>query len=198
MAALLVVACDAQAPPCVSVLATERLANSTAYECHINPSTSEYIELDTRTGKRLRDLYGYDFKRSPDGKRVAHVGGYPHFAPPFAKSNYLQFDETSVYPTDREVRNEGKKWFEIHDFRHDLTWSPDSRHVALTDCLYDWTSTADANDNLGEESNRHCVVAIVALNGSTRTIPLAGTAEIALKWLGAHRLSVSSRVVTVP
>ena len=87
---------------------------------------------------------------------------------------------------------------DIHDFRHDLAWSPDSRHVAITDCLYDWTATADPNTNAGDESNRRCVVAIAALNGGPQIVPLAGTTEVALKWLDAHRLAVGGKIVTVP
>jgi hypothetical protein len=61
-----------------------------AADCHINPSLSEYVETDLLTGKTTRDLLGYWFKPSADGRRVAHVGWIPHFAPPFAHSNYLQ------------------------------------------------------------------------------------------------------------
>ncbi len=69
-----------------------------AAECHINPSLNEYVETDISTGATRRDLVGYWFTPSPDGKRVAHVGWVPHFAPPFAQSNYLQVENTTIYP----------------------------------------------------------------------------------------------------
>jgi len=80
------------------------------------------------------------------------VGWIPHFAPPFAQSSYLQIENTTIYPLSRGkhpvaradppdvVRNEGLTYSGIHDFRSGLTWSPDSRRIALIDCTYDWTA----------------------------------------------------------
>src|SRR5256884_252498 len=59
---------------------------------------SEYVEIDLSTGQTVRDLVGYNFTVSPNGKEVAHVGWIPHFAPPYAKSEYLQIDHTTIYP----------------------------------------------------------------------------------------------------
>src|SRR5689334_6295366 len=81
--------------PCNSIVSLAwRSEKVVAAECHVNPSVSEYVETDVATGRTIRDLWGYDFVPSPDGRAVAHVGAYPHFSPPFAQSNYLQFDDT--------------------------------------------------------------------------------------------------------
>src|SRR5690348_15847130 len=55
--------------------------------CHVNPSLNEYVEIELATGRSVRNLTGYDFVPSPDGRQVAHVGPYPHFAPAQAQSN---------------------------------------------------------------------------------------------------------------
>lgn len=85
--------------PCSSILAIEWVsAGSIAAECHINPSLGQYLEVDLATGRNLRDLLGYGFTRSPDGRKVAHVGWIVHFAPRYAQSEYLQVDGVTVYP----------------------------------------------------------------------------------------------------
>lgn len=143
--------------------------------------------MDVSSGGILRDLLGYDFTRSPDGKTVAHVGWIRHFAPPYDQSNYLQLDDTTVYPLpkgrapkkqggDEEqpyvVANEGPHYYGIHEFLPGLAWSPDSRRVALIDCIYDWTASGDAATP-GAESNRRCAVAVVARDGAFQLVPLA-------------------------
>jgi len=163
--------------------------NAVSVECHINPSLSEYLEMDLSTKKVFRDLLGYDFTRSPDGKTVAHVCWIPHFAPPYTHSNYLQLDDITIYPLPKGgapkkqvgldeqpymVPNKGLHYYGIHDFLPSLAWSPDSRRVALVDCIYDWTDS-DADRTPGEESNRRCSVAVVSPDGSFQLFPLADT-----------------------
>src|SRR5439155_1629124 len=56
----------------------------------------------------IRDGNGYQLTHN--GKEVAHVGWIPHFAPPNAQSNYLQVDNTTIYPLpkgDETYRAEG-------------------------------------------------------------------------------------------
>ena len=84
------------AGPCASVDAiTWASDGAIGTDCHINPSLGEYVKTDIATGRNTRDLLGYGFTRSPNGKMVAHVGWIPHFAPPYAQSNYLQMDQTT-------------------------------------------------------------------------------------------------------
>ncbi len=75
-----------------------------SFECHISPSLEEYIELGIVTARMTRDLLGYDFIRSPDDNYIAHVGWIPHFAPPYAKSNYLQLDRAKIYPLPKDAK----------------------------------------------------------------------------------------------
>jgi hypothetical protein len=188
---------------CTSILSIAWTGRNTiAAECHINPSLSEYVETDLSNGKNIRDLLGYDFTRSPDGKEVAHAGWIVHFAPPYAQSNYLQVESTTVYPLPRGarpveqkvlaetpdvVRKRGLTYFGIHEFQPGLSWSPDSRRIALIDCTYDWTAKgAGAPDTAGEESNRHCSLAIVARNGQVALHPLTG---LSTHEVGQARLS---------
>jgi len=197
------------AAPCASILSIEWAGpDAIAAECHINPSLSEYVETKISTGQATRDLLGYEFTRSPDGKRVAHVGWIPHFAPPFAKSNYLQIESTTIYPLPRGkhpvaqanppdvVRNKGLTYSGIHDFRSGLAWSPDSQRVALIDCTYDWTAEDQSANGGGKDSNQRCSIAVVAPSGRFALIPLPDVpARASVVWLNSHQISLSAQGV---
>ena len=109
------------------------------------------------TGQTVRDLVGYNFTVSSNGKEVADVGWVRHFAPPYAKSEYLQIDYTTIYPLPKGmspleqkglpeppkvVQQKGLLYQGIHAFMPEIHWSPDSQRVALVDCVYDWKATA--------------------------------------------------------
>jgi hypothetical protein len=186
--------------------------NAVTATCGINPSLEEYIETDTLTGKNIRDLLGYWFTPSPDGKLVAHVGWIIHFAPPYAQSNYLQIDRLTIYPlpegmhpveqTDLTqpptvVRKEGQTYHGIHKFQPGLSWSPDSRHIALTDCVYDWTPNTPESMSADDwnESGVRCSVAVVSTDGKVVLFPTFDRGRDRrvgdrLSWLDSHRLSV--------
>jgi len=175
----------ANGQPCMSILNIIWVSdNSIGAECHSTPSSSEYIETDITTGKVVRELSGLFFTPSPDGKHIAHIGPIPHFAPPNAKSYYLQVDGVTIYPLRRGlnpsqtrdqsppnvVESKGDTWVGIH-YIDSLIWSSDSKSVEFNDCTYDWTP-AFPSDNLGNESNRRCRYLKVALNGSVTPIPI--------------------------
>ncbi len=197
--------------------------SAVAATCHINPSLEEYMETDTATGKNIRDLLGYWFTASPDGKLIAHVGWIIHFAPPYAQSNYLQVDRTTIYPFPRGTRpvvqtgltqpptvihKEGATYRGIHEFQFGLFWSPDSQRIALTDCVYDWTPNTPESLSAadGKESEQRCSVAVVSTAGKVVLFPLAelapgDRAEPRLSWLNSNQLTVevngSTRVFNV-
>jgi hypothetical protein len=178
----------------------------------MNPSLEEYIETDTSTGKNIRDLLGYWFTTSPDAKLVAHVGWIVHFAPPYAQSNYLQIERTTIYPLPAGIQpivqtgltqpptvvhQEGQTYHGIHEFQYGLSWSPDSQRIALTDCTYDWTPNTPESLSAGDgkESGRRCSVAVVSTGGKVTLFPLPDFApgyrvQPRLSWLDSRRLSV--------
>jgi hypothetical protein len=188
--------------PCASILRIWWPAEATiAAECHRNPSLSEYVETDLRTGKTIKDLLGYGFTPSPDGKYVAHVGPNPHFAPPPAHSNYLQIDKLTVYPLPKgarpgeqrpEVARQGRtRWTGIHNFVSDFFWSPDSERVAFVDGLSDWDETAGAGD--GFTDVRYFVV-VVSRSGRAELFALelpgnVSASKVTFAWDGPHRVS---------
>lgn len=183
--------------------------------CHINPSLNEYTETDIATSKITRSLLGYDFTPAPDSNGVAHAGWIVHFAPPYAQSDYLQIDDTVIYPLPEGmrpvalkrlehpptvVREQAPTWSGIHRFLPGLFWSPDSRSIALVDCTYDWTMNAEGSLAAadGQESNWQCFVAVVSRTGEAKKIPLAGIArqdlyQARLSWRGPRTLLLSAR-----
>jgi hypothetical protein len=194
-----------------------RSARAVEMRSHVNPSLDTFIEVDLSAGKITKNLMGFDFTRSPNGKLVAHVGWIIHFAPPFEQSYYLQVDRTTIYPlvagqkpvAEKEmkgspavVRKRGLSYSGIHQFQSGLVWSPDSRRIALVDCTYTWTERQEGSPG-GDESNRLCKVAVVSLDGKVTLFPLNGSAASAsLTWKGSRRLMIEddkgSRTVVVP
>jgi len=198
--------------PCASIISIAWVGDSAiAAECHVTPSASEYIETDISTGKNIHDLVGLGFTPSPDGKRVAHVGWIMHFAPPYAQSYYLQVDHTIIYPLPKGmkpveqvdlteapevVRKEGPTYKGIHEFG-EISWSPDSRHIALMDCPYDWTPNTPESLSAadGKESGRRCSLAIVSTAGEVAIFPLNGSSlrdlsEARMSWKNPRQLSL--------
>lgn len=207
------------ASSCSSILSIAWVGDNTlAAECHINPSVNEYVETDLSTGQTSRDLLGFDFTLSPNGKLVAHVGWLVHFAPPYAKSYYLQIDRTTIYPLPKGmkpveqkgltrapdvIRTKGLTYFGIHEFLPGLFWSPDSERIALVDCRYDWTENHPGAVAWGDgkESNRRCSVAIVSRSGNVTLVPLISVSlddvrQVRLSWINEHRLSVQAPNLT--
>jgi len=193
-------------------------------ECHLNPSLDEYVEIDVTTGRTMRDLLGYDFTPSPGGESVAHVGWIPHFAPPPSQSNYLELDDTVIYPLPRGakpfrpkgaepppsvVEERGLTFAGIHEFQPGMQWAPDSHHIALVDCVYDWTANGPEASSAGEgvESNRRCLVVVTSrsgevVNSSAIATPEEEPGETKLNWLDPHTLRVGdgpeARILKVP
>jgi hypothetical protein len=202
--------------PCASIFSIVWAGNhAVGAECHINPSLNEYIETDISTGQTTRDLLGFDFEPSPDGQHVAHVGWMPHFAPPHAKSYYLQIDRTTVYPLPqgmspdeqenalrppRVIQQHGLTYSGIHEFASRLFWSPDAQRIALIDCTYDWTanSLTASSAGEGEESNRRCSLAVVSPAGEVALFPLTDVSlndlpAAGLSWTGPRRLTLRTQ-----
>jgi len=200
--------------PCASILSIQwTQPNGIAAECHVNPSLSEYIETDFSTGETIRDLLGYDFARSPDGKKIAHVGWIVHFAPPYAQSKYLQVENTTIYPLPKGTQSVQQKLLEgppdvvdkrgltyigIHEFAPGLAWSPDSQRIALLDCTYDWTANQEGSLAAadGRESNRQCSLAAVSLDGKLARLELPGSSvrelhQARLSWTNPSRVTLS-------
>jgi len=206
--------------PCASILSIVWASeHAVGAECHINPSTSEYIETDVSTGQVTRDLLGFDFVPSPDGKHVAHVGWMPHFSPPPYHSWYLQIDRITVYPLPQGmspveqknasmppnvIQQRGQTYAGIHEFASSLFWSPDSERVACIDCTYDWTANSPMFSSAGDgtESNRHCLLAIVSVSGKVVLFPLTDIGlnsdggDKQLSWTGSHQLTLRLLDVT--
>jgi hypothetical protein len=173
-------------------------SNALGLECPINPSLAEYYEINATTGETTLHLYGYGFRRSPDGQKIAHAGGVVHLAPPWGRSNYLQVDHMTIYPlpygqapfeqdfspdapqgvsqTPLNPAGQVTTHSGIHDFLRGLAWAVDSQRVAVIDCVYNWSAeNADAlAAGYGQASERQCSIVVVAMDGSVASVPLGG------------------------
>ncbi len=208
-----------QPEPCASILNISWIWADTVIgvECHYNPSLSDYVEVDLTTGKTIQEYLGYGFTPSPNGKQIAHVGPIIHFAPPFAQSNYLLINNTTVYPLPRGVKpmveklfgrpldivqEEGLKHIGIHDFVPRFAWSPNSKRVAFIDCIFDWVETGAIDPGgtpIGNKRNRHCSIAVVSPSGAftllpLRNIPLASIYESHLGWASDEQIQINFSV----
>lgn len=156
-------------------------------ECHATPSASLYIEFDLAARKNVRDLAGLAFTPSPNGRFVAHVGPFPHFAPPYAQSYFLLLDNVIVYPLPKGakplrwdingakpdiVRVRGNRFVGIHAFASRFAWSPNSTRVAFVDCTFDWVHKDGEGDESGIETSRRCSIAVVSPSGAFSLVPL--------------------------
>jgi hypothetical protein len=92
----------------------------------INPSTEVYRWFDAETGKELGEDIGSEFTWSPDFTTLAHFGNVPHFTPEEYKSDSIEVGG-HAWPA------EGVPDGEQHWFRSSLSWSPDSKFVAVVD-----------------------------------------------------------------
>ncbi len=198
--------------PCMSILSIFWLNDSElATECHMNPSLSQLIVKDLESGRITKDLLGFSFTLSPDRKMIAHAGWVRHFSSPFDKSDYLQIDDTLIYPLragnnqvvikpleepPKVVRNEGPNYFGIHEFTSGFYWSPDSQRIAFVDCVFDWKATSSDGES-GDESNRVCSLIAVSRDGKFRRFPLAGISDgdfygAKVSWNGPHEIAFTA------
>jgi len=145
-------------------------------ECHCNPSMSQYLDVDSSTGKTTNEYFGYRFSWSPDHKTLAHVGQMMHFAD-WPHSEYIQFNNRNIYPKSGAVYGNDK--IPVHTFVSNLVWSPDGHKVAVID------------DLSGSEEGKKLVV---ILNGRVTprfVMPLSGTGEFTLSWKDNYQVVAS-------
>ncbi len=169
-------------------------------ECHINPSLSELVGVEWKTGKTVMDLFGFWFTVSPDDTRIAHVGWIPHFAGPPAKSYSLMVDDAIVYPHSDvktvKTGSTGGTSSGIHEFVQNLVWSPDGKRVALVDCIFDWVFQG-TDWRFGEERNRVCSLVVVAMDGKFQRFGLGGLTNDELRTSAKIEWRADGRVALV-
>lgn len=174
-------------------------SNRIAIDCHINPSLSQYFEVDLTDRRTTKDLLGYWFTRSPQGNKVAHVGWIPHFAPPFAKSNYLQIDGKTVYPgvngagsEPNAAEQKGSLYVGVHEFLYGLNWSPDGKLVAFAERIYDWQPDSP-NSNSGRELNQKHLLVTAGEGQKPLAVEIpAPTGEPRIVWQGSDTVTYST------
>jgi len=173
---------DSDGNACVSILSTEWIDNQRiGTVCHINPSLSSYMVIDATTGKTSHCYLGYSFFWSPDRQTLAHVGQMTHFAP-WPHSEYIQFNETTVYPPCGAVY--GKNDRTVHTFMPSFVWSPDGQSLAVIDILS------------GKGSGAQLV--LLGRDGRKvfKKLPVPGEAagrDAIVKWESARRVNVRGK-----
>ena len=173
-------------------------------DTHITPSSGQYRVVNVATGVQLASYLGYGFRPSLDFTRVAHVGPMPHFAPAFAKSDYLMVDNRVVYPPGvGEEPNvlppdPGDKllYRDIREFRSDAAWSTDGNRIALVERLFDWRADQWGSYYGKEENSRWWLLVVPAAGGEAlRTkLPALEGGPVTLEWIGPGRVKLAGGV----
>ena len=91
----------------------------------INPNDGVYLVFDAKSGRELRELMGTGFVWSPDRSRIADVGDARELGAVSDNSNSVEVDGKPVFPSEKDS--------DLHWFRSELAWSPDSRYIAVVD-----------------------------------------------------------------
>ncbi len=172
-------------------------------DTHINPSLGQYRIVDAMTGSEVSSCTGFGFVPSPDFTRVAHAGWIPHFAPPFARNEYLMVDDRIVYPSGagdnpnlaREDPQDQLLYRDIHEFVAPFfVWSPDGTRIAFVERLFDWRADGIGSYRGEEENSRWQLVMVPATGGTAlcRALPQAVRGEpTTLRWTGPDRIAIT-------
>ena len=104
--------------------------NRLGVDCHVNPSTSQYIVMSAKDGRAIADYLGINFCWSPDRKLLAHVGILVHFSYPKDQSWTLEFNNTHIYPPEKGQFSQDNF---VHEFKTEFAWSADSKSIAFVD-----------------------------------------------------------------
>ncbi|HXW16151.1 MAG TPA: hypothetical protein VEN79_16710 [Terriglobia bacterium] len=91
----------------------------------INPNDGVYLVFDAKSGRELREMMGTGFVWSPDRSRIADVGDARELGAVSDNSNSVEVDGKPVFPSEKDS--------DLHWFRSELAWSPDSRYIAVVD-----------------------------------------------------------------
>lgn len=83
-------------------------------------------------------------------------------------------DGTTIYPpAGQDVDLKDRTYLGVHEFDTNIAWSPDSKRIALVDCVYDWALKGNSTDpNNGEAINRRCALIAVTPSGDYQSFPL--------------------------
>lgn len=91
----------------------------------INPNDGVYLVFDAQSGRELQELIGTGFVWSPDRSRIADVGDARELGAVSDNSNSVEVDGKPIFPSEKDP--------DLHWFRSELVWSPNSRYVAVVD-----------------------------------------------------------------
>ncbi len=120
----------------------------------MDPSTDVYRIIDITSGKEIKSYFGAKFVWSSSKDKIAMRGWYPQDAPAEIKSDYIQINEESIYPTDDEQEQEEIQKI-IHRFISHIYWSSDSGQLAVVDQI----SSGTGKNNF-----------LVIINPATKTV----------------------------
>ena len=131
---------------------------------------------------------------SPDHKVLATTKVPQAFVTPEGGNYRLLLNGSLTYP-----RKAKRAWFSAYENQHTflspLEWSPDSRHVAFVEKIYDWEYTDPYNRYFdGRVSNLHFYLAVVSLDGQASGYQLDHVPlNIQLEWKQADEISFNGR-----
>ncbi len=109
-------------------------SNKIGVEGSMDPSTDVYRMIDLTSGKEIKSYFGAKFVWSTTKTNIAMRGWYPQDAPAEIKSDYIQVDEETIYPTD-DVREQEIMQNIIHRFTSYIYWSTNGDQLAVIDVI---------------------------------------------------------------
>ena len=127
---------------------------------------------------------------SPNHQIRASAEVSQRFITPEGASYRLLLNQHRVYPPKQ------RKWFAgydgIHTFLSEFCWSPDSRHVAFVEKIYDWEYTDPFNSDFGGTLKKvKFYLVLVSETGRSAGYALAAKPDSeSPHWLDARRLSL--------
>ena len=132
---------------------------------------------------------------APDHQILATTKLPELFVTPEGGNYTVYFNGKAVYP-----KKPKHNWFNgyrnQHTFLSDLVWSPDSRHLALLEKVYDWEYTDPYNRSFdGTLFNRTFFLAIISRDGSAVGYTLSAVPDHPdLRWQSPNQLMLNDRL----
>ncbi len=179
--------------------------------CNYSSALNDYLIVNTKTENVEDDYPGFYFQPSPGGKLLARIGILQRYGSPLGQKYCLLFNRATIYPPDCTFEGEGPathpfapkhKHFSndaysgIHTFLSPLAWSPDSRHAALVEKVFNWDYSSPYNRDFNGYAN-HVRYYLAIISADRPPVGYSITAPVnplQLQWQTPSQLTLEGAV----